>query len=51
NCKDLEKIPYDFSYIFTLNKIEVRWCGQSTEESAKEIGDATEEIEVLISRS
>ncbi|KAL3517067.1 hypothetical protein ACH5RR_023969 [Cinchona calisaya] len=49
NCKGLEKIPYDFADITSLETVEVRWCGQSVEESAREIGDATGEIEVLIS--
>ncbi|KAL3507265.1 hypothetical protein ACH5RR_032647 [Cinchona calisaya] len=49
NCKDLEKIPYDFVDITTLRTIEVLWCGESAKESAKEIGDATGKIKVLIS--
>ncbi|KAL3507305.1 hypothetical protein ACH5RR_032687 [Cinchona calisaya] len=51
NCKDLEKIPYDFADITTLEIIEVHWCEQSAEESAKEIGEVTGEIEILISSS
>ncbi|KAL3507303.1 hypothetical protein ACH5RR_032685 [Cinchona calisaya] len=51
NCKDLEKIPYDFADITTLEMIEVHWCRQSAENSAKEIGEATGEIKVLIRSS
>ncbi|XP_027173977.1 late blight resistance protein R1-A-like [Coffea eugenioides] len=51
NCKDLEEIPYDFADIGTLELVEVHWCGQSAEESAKRIGEATGDIKVLISSS
>ncbi|KAL3506456.1 hypothetical protein ACH5RR_031838 [Cinchona calisaya] len=51
NCKNLEKVPYDFTEISTLLMIEVLLCSQSAEESAKEIGEATGEIKVLISHS
>ncbi|XP_027173976.1 late blight resistance protein R1-A-like [Coffea eugenioides] len=51
NCKDLEEIPYDFADIGTLEVIEVHWCGQSAEESAKWIAEATGDIKVLISSS
>ncbi|CDP11163.1 unnamed protein product [Coffea canephora] len=44
NCKDLMQIPYDFESITTLEVIEVHWCGESAEESAKEIGEATGDI-------
>ncbi|XP_071940746.1 putative late blight resistance protein homolog R1A-4 [Coffea arabica] len=51
NCKELEKIPHDFAEISMLEMIEVHWCGQSAENSAKGIGDSTGEIKVLISSS
>ncbi|KAL3506460.1 hypothetical protein ACH5RR_031842 [Cinchona calisaya] len=51
NCNDLEKVPYEFSEIYTLEVIEVLWCGQSAEESAKEIEEVTGDIKVLTSRS
>ncbi|KAL3506469.1 hypothetical protein ACH5RR_031851, partial [Cinchona calisaya] len=51
NCKDLEKIPNEFAEINTLEVIEVLWCGQSAEESAKEIEGVTGEIKVLTSPS
>ncbi|CAI9117721.1 OLC1v1019177C1 [Oldenlandia corymbosa var. corymbosa] len=50
NCKDLERIPFDFSGIVTLQKVEVHWCRQSVEESAKDIGNETPEIKVTIIR-
>ncbi|CAI9117723.1 OLC1v1019179C1 [Oldenlandia corymbosa var. corymbosa] len=49
NCKDLKRIPSDFAYIATLQKIEVHWCGNSVESSAEEIGVETKEIKVIIS--
>ncbi|CAI9117747.1 OLC1v1019219C1 [Oldenlandia corymbosa var. corymbosa] len=49
NCKDLRRIPSDFAYIATLQKVEVHWCGQSMEASAEEIGDEIPEIKVIIS--
>nr|XP_027119064.1 putative late blight resistance protein homolog R1B-8 [Coffea arabica] len=51
NCKDLEEIPNDFADIGTLEVIEVHWCRQSAEESAKRIREATGDIKVLISSS
>ncbi|CDP11160.1 unnamed protein product [Coffea canephora] len=51
NCKDLEEIPNDFADIGTLELIEVHWCRQSAEESAKGIREATGDIKVLISSS
>ncbi|CAI9117746.1 OLC1v1019218C1 [Oldenlandia corymbosa var. corymbosa] len=51
NCKDLKRIPCDFASIVTLQKVQVHWCGQSVEVSAKEIGDETPEIKVDINRS
>nr|XP_027119091.1 putative late blight resistance protein homolog R1A-3 isoform X2 [Coffea arabica] len=50
NCKDLQEVPDDFAEIPELETIEVLWCGQSAEESAKEIEEANEDIKVLISR-
>ncbi|KAL3506464.1 hypothetical protein ACH5RR_031846 [Cinchona calisaya] len=50
NCKNLEKVPYEFAEINTLEIIEVLWCGQSAEESANEIGEVTGEVKVLTSR-
>ncbi|CAI9117745.1 OLC1v1019217C2 [Oldenlandia corymbosa var. corymbosa] len=49
NCEDLQRIPFEFAYIATLQKVEVHWCGQSVEVSAKEISDETQEIKVIIS--
>nr|XP_027119067.1 putative late blight resistance protein homolog R1B-17 isoform X2 [Coffea arabica] len=49
NCKDLEEIPNDFADIGTLEVIEVHWCGQSAEESAKGIREAVGDIKVIIS--
>ncbi|CAI9118357.1 OLC1v1019916C1 [Oldenlandia corymbosa var. corymbosa] len=49
NCKDLEEIPYDISYIATLESIEVLWCGESVEESARRIGSETPEIKIRTS--
>ncbi|KAL3506472.1 hypothetical protein ACH5RR_031854 [Cinchona calisaya] len=51
NCKDLEKVPYEFAEINTLEVIEVLWCRQSAEESAKEIEEVTGDIKVLTSHS
>ncbi|XP_071940743.1 putative late blight resistance protein homolog R1B-17 [Coffea arabica] len=48
NCKDLLKVPYDFVHIPKLQRIEVLWSGQCTEESAKKIGEATGKIKVVI---
>ncbi|CAI9117750.1 OLC1v1019229C1 [Oldenlandia corymbosa var. corymbosa] len=49
NCKGLERIPLDFAYITTMQKVEVHWCGPSLEKSAKEIGDEMPDIKVEIS--
>ncbi|KAL3506458.1 hypothetical protein ACH5RR_031840 [Cinchona calisaya] len=51
NCKNLQKLPYDFADIMALEIVELLHCGQSAEKSAEEIGEATGEIKVLISRS
>ncbi|XP_027084208.2 putative late blight resistance protein homolog R1A-3 [Coffea arabica] len=37
NCKDLEEVPFEFADIPNLQKIEVQFCGQSTEESVRKI--------------
>ncbi|CAI9117720.1 OLC1v1019176C1 [Oldenlandia corymbosa var. corymbosa] len=50
NCKDLKRIPSDFAYIPTMQKVEVHWCGKSVEESAEEIGVETQEIRIVITR-
>ncbi|XP_022862080.1 putative late blight resistance protein homolog R1A-10 [Olea europaea var. sylvestris] len=36
-CKVLEKIPFEFSYISTLQRIELLYCGENVETSALEI--------------
>ncbi|XP_022846282.1 putative late blight resistance protein homolog R1B-17 [Olea europaea var. sylvestris] len=36
-CKKLEKIPFEFSYISTLKRIELSYCGENVENSALEI--------------
>ncbi|CDP08038.1 unnamed protein product [Coffea canephora] len=51
NCNDLEEIPLDLAEILSLQMIEVNFCAQSVEESAKEIGEATGEVKVLIRSS
>ncbi|CDP08040.1 unnamed protein product [Coffea canephora] len=51
NCNDLEEIPFDLVDILSLQMIEVNCCAQSVEESAKEIGDASGEVKVLIRSS
>ncbi|XP_071939658.1 putative late blight resistance protein homolog R1A-3 isoform X2 [Coffea arabica] len=51
NCKDLEEIPAEFANIYTLEMIEVHWCSESAEESAKKIVEETGDIKVLISCS
>ncbi|XP_027166582.1 putative late blight resistance protein homolog R1A-3 [Coffea eugenioides] len=51
NCKDLEEIPEDFANIYTLEMIEVHWCGESVEKSAIKIGEETGDIKVLIRSS
>ncbi|XP_071940771.1 putative late blight resistance protein homolog R1B-23 [Coffea arabica] len=51
NCKRLQEVPYDFADIPTLELIQVQRCGKSLEESVRSIGEATECIQVLISRS
>lgn len=51
NCKRLQEVPYDFADITTLELIQVQRCGTSLEESVRSIGEATEGLQVLISRT
>ncbi|CAA3027775.1 late blight resistance homolog R1A-3 [Olea europaea subsp. europaea] len=55
-CDKLGSIPFEFSHILTLQKIEVHACGKDVENSAQQIHEeqienGNEEFEVLISKA
>lgn len=44
NCKQLEEVPSSFVEICTLKMIEVKWCGQSAEDSVRRMRDEADEF-------
>ncbi|KAL3500920.1 hypothetical protein ACH5RR_040013 [Cinchona calisaya] len=52
NCKELEGVPFAFGEIPTLEMIEVQFCGQSTEDSVRNIvEEGIEGLKIIINHT